>query len=183
MVAGFRSWLGDYLSNPDPLAEFAGKVALIVAFNQPFYPLYLHAIVGSAAWPAWLTLLSTPLFVAVPYAARHHSIAGRALLPIAGVMNTILCVKLFGAASGVELFFIPCVLLAAIIFRSDERLVSVPLLGLPFASYLFGDSRLGEPLMTCSGFPSIVALNGTSSASLVALVGLLFSSRASFPRS
>ena len=57
--------LHDYKANRDPLAVLANPVALVVAGNQPFYPLYLHAIVGRPAWPAWITLLSTPLFAAV----------------------------------------------------------------------------------------------------------------------
>jgi hypothetical protein len=92
--------LQEYVSNPDPMAKAAGTVAIVVASNQPFYPLYLHAIAGIAARPAWLTLLSTPFFVAVPAVAHRHSLTGRALLPIAGVANTMLCVKLFGVASG-----------------------------------------------------------------------------------
>ncbi len=105
------------------MAKAAGTVAVIVASNQPFYPVYLHAIAGSAAWPAWLTLLSTPFFVAVPAVARRHSLAGRVLLPIAGVANTVLCVKLFGVASAVELFLFPRILLGAILFRPTERTI------------------------------------------------------------
>ena len=110
-----------YTDNPDPLAKVAATVALVVASNQPFYPLYLHAIVGKQAWPAWLTLLTTPLFLAVPAVARRHSLAGRAMLPIVGVINTVLCVKLIGLATAVELFLLPCILLAAILFRTSER--------------------------------------------------------------
>jgi hypothetical protein len=105
------------------MAKAAGTVAVVVAGNQPFYPL-LHAIAGIAAWPAWFTLLSTPLFVAVSAVARRHSVAGRALLPIAGVANTVLCVKLFGVASAVELFLFSCILLAAILFRPAERVIA-----------------------------------------------------------
>ena len=75
--------LREYVLNPDPMAKAAGTVAVLVAGNQPFYPPYLHAIAGTAAWPAWFTLLSTPLFVAVPAVARRYSVAGRALLPVA----------------------------------------------------------------------------------------------------
>ena len=46
--------LENYKAHPDPLAALANTVALVVAGNQPFYPLYLHAIVGRAAWPAWI---------------------------------------------------------------------------------------------------------------------------------
>ena len=103
----------------DPLAKVAATVALVVASNQPFYPLYLHAIVGKQAWPAWLTLLTTPLFLAVPAVARRHPLAGRAMLPIVGIVNTVFCVKLIGLATAVELFLLPCILLAAILFRTQ----------------------------------------------------------------
>ena len=168
--------LHNYAANPDPLANAAGIVAIVVAANQPFYPLYLHAIVGTAAWPAWLTLLSTPFFVAVPALARRSSLLGRVMLPIAGIANTMLCVKLFGVASGVELFLLPCVLLSAILFRPNERLTMVPALCLSFVAYLALDWNLGPPLkvFSASEYSSIVAVHATSVAALTALVGLLF---------
>ena len=94
----------------------------------------MYAIVGVAAWPAWLTPLSTLFFVAVPVVARRHSLAGRAILPIAGVANTVRCVKLFGIASAVELFLVPCVLLGAILFRPRERAIIMPMLSLQIAA-------------------------------------------------
>ncbi len=48
--------LSAYTANDDPLAAAAATIALIVVGNQPFYPLYLHAIAGPAAWPAWTAL-------------------------------------------------------------------------------------------------------------------------------
>jgi hypothetical protein len=84
-------------SNPDPMAKAGGTVAVICGQQSAIlYPVYLHAIAGSAVWPAWLTLSSMPFFVAVPAVARRRSLAGRVFLPIAGVANTVLCVKLFG---------------------------------------------------------------------------------------
>jgi hypothetical protein len=168
--------LREYVSNPDPLAKAAGTVAVLVAGNQPFYPLYLHAIAGTAAWPAWFTLLSTPLFVAVPAVARHHSVAGRALLPVAGVANTVLCVKLFGVASAVELFLFPCILLAAILFRPAERVVAAFVLLTPFIAYMGLDWNLGPPVHVFSidEYKSIIAVHAASVATLIAFIGLLF---------
>jgi hypothetical protein len=136
----------------------------------------LHAIVGAAAWPAWLTLISTPLFLAVPAVARRHSLAGRALLPIAGIANTVLCVKLFGLASAVELFLLPCVLLGTILFRPHERVTMALVLSLPFIFYLGIDWNLAPPLKVFSAaeYHSIVAVHAVSVAALIALVGLLF---------
>lgn len=167
-----------YTDNPDPVAKVAGTVALVVASNQPFYPLYLYAIVGKQAWPALLTLLTTPLFLAVPAVARRHSLAGRAMLPIVGVANTVFCVKLIGLATAVELFMLPCILLAAILFRTSERRTMVPVLLVPFAAYFFLDSRLGASLQTfdASSYASIIALHAVSVASLTALIGFMFAS-------
>lgn len=164
MVRKISLRLRKYAANPDPLANAAGTIAIVVACNQPFYPLYLYAIVGVAAWPAWLTLLSTPFFVAVPVVARCHSLAGRAILPIAGVVNTVLCVKLFGIASAVELFLVPCVLLGAILFRPRERAMLISMLSLPFVAYLVLDRNLGPPVQTFSAddYSSIVAVHAVS---------------------
>lgn len=175
MLRDLMARVGAYTDNPDPLAKIAGTVALVVASNQPFYPLYLYFIVGYAAWPAWFTLLTTPVFAAVPWLARRHSLAGRALLPIIGVVNTMLCVKLIGAKTGVELFLLPCVLLAAILFRPAERYKTLPILALPFVTYLFLDGVFGTPLQIYSDdqYGSIVRLHAVSVASLIALTGIV----------
>ena len=170
--------LSQYTANPDPLANAAGTIAIVVACNQPFYPLYLYAIAGAAAWPAWLTLLTTPFFVAVPVVARRNSLVGRAILPLAGVANTVLCVKLFGIASAVELFLFPCLLLGAILFRPRERAIMMPMVSLPFVAYIGLDWNLGPPLKLFSidEYSSIVAVHAVSVASLTTLIGLLFAS-------
>lgn len=175
MIRTLTDRIGNYADNPDPRAALAGKVALVVASNQPFYPLYLHWIVGTSAWPAWLSLLTTPFFLAVPALAKRNSFAGRALLLLAGVGNTVFCTKLFGAASGVELFLLPCALLGTVLFRPDERLKSALVAALPFIAYLVVDARLGEPVMVTSDHARLIALNGMSVAALIALIGLLCS--------
>ena len=178
----FGRWLAAvqaYASADDPQSDIAAKVALVIVSNQPFYPLYLHAIAGAAARPAWVTLLTTPFFAAVPVLARRNPFAGRALMVLAGTANTVFCVKLFGAQSGVELFLIPCALLGAMLFRPDERIRSLPLLALPFVCYLLIDSRLGEPVMRVAeaSYVSLVSINAMSVAALTALIGLLAAAR------
>lgn len=179
MLSFVKSLIGrvrSYTDNDDPVAKAAGTVAFIVASNQPFYPLYLYAVVGSASWPAWFTLLTTPFFLAVPALGRRHSLAGRALLPIVGVANTILCVKLIGVRTGVELFLLPCVLLGAILFRGSERAAMLAVLAVPFAAYFVLDGMVGPPLQTFddASYASIIALHATSVASLTAVTGWLF---------
>jgi hypothetical protein len=179
MLNAFRS----YKSNPDPLAALANTVALVVAGNQPFYPLYLHAIVGTSAWPAWITLITTPLFAAVPAVARRSSRAGRAMLPVIGTVNGILAVKLIGADTGVELFLLPCVLLAAILFRREERVTMLAVLAVPFAAYLLLDPAVGTPLATYSAgeYRSIISMHAFSVACLFALIGFSFPTDSAAP--
>jgi hypothetical protein len=109
-----------YAAHPDPRTESCNWIALVVASNQPVYPLYLWWIVGGDWWIAVWTFLSTPFFLAVPFVARRHSAAGRALLPLAGIGNGVVSAKAFGVASGVELFLIPCALIALLAFRRSE---------------------------------------------------------------
>ena len=176
--------LHDYKANRDPLAVLANTVALVVAGNQPFYPLYLHAIVGRPAWPAWITLLTTPLFAAVPAIAKRNSLAGRAMLPTVGTVNGILAVKLIGIDTGVELFLLPCVLLATILFRPGERLVMLAVLAFPFVAYFLLDGSVGAPLAsyTAAEYRSIISMNGFSVASLFALIGFTFPSTTELDR-
>jgi len=167
----------DALADLDPRARAAGAIALVVAINQPFYPLYLHAIAGASAMGAWLTLLSTPFFAAVPAIARRHSLIGRAMLPLVGVANTMLGVKLLGTASAVELFLLPCILLAALLFRPGERVVMVPAVLAPVTAYLIADGILGPPLheFSVEEYRSMIALHAASVGALTALIGLQFS--------
>ena len=168
--------LRDYKANPDPLAALANTVALVVAGNQPFYPLYLHAIVGRAAWPAWMTLLTMPLFAAVPAVARRYPLVGRAMLPTIGTANGILAVKLIGIDTGVELFLMPCVLLATMLFRPGERLVMLAVLAFPFAAYFVVDRNIGAPFAAydADDYRSIISMHAFSVASLFALMGYVF---------
>ena len=80
--------LARYAEGADPISDAANTVALVIAGNQPFYPIYLFAIAGEKGWPSLLTWFSTPLFLAVPALGRRNSVAGRALLCIAGLGNT-----------------------------------------------------------------------------------------------
>lgn len=168
--------LSAYKDNPDPLAVLSNTVALVIAGNQPFYPLYLHAIVGTAAWPAWLTLLTMPLFAAVPAVARRHPLAGRMMLPIIGTANGVLAVKLIGVATAVELFLLPCVLLATLLFRPTEKLAMAIVVVVPFTAYFVLDPAVGRPLALFSDaeYRSIIGMHAFSVASLFALIGFVF---------
>jgi hypothetical protein len=166
-----------YSHADDPLAAATNFIALCVASNQPFYPLYVWRLVGDDGWVSFLTFLSTPFFLAVPAVARRSSLAGRIMLPIVGIANTILSVKAFGAASGVELFLCPCAMIAGMALRSQERVIMLAVIGMALAAFALPHDRLGAPLHLfsteeCARF---LSLNAWSVAGLTAFAALQFS--------
>ena len=173
--------IGAYAANPDPLVAAGNRVALLVAVNQPFYPLYVAWLVGDA-WPTLVTFLSTPFFLAVPAVGRRSPRAGRALLVLAGVGNTMLAAKAVGVASGVEAFLAPCVVLAGLLFRPHERRIAVILLAVSFAVFLVLHDRYGAPLHAYSAAQNgaFARLNAISAGGLLAFIGLTFSALPAF---
>lgn len=166
-----------YAAHDDPMVAACNLIALVVASNQPFYPLYVYWAVSDHVWPTFFTFLSTPFFLAVPAIARRYSKTGRALLPIAGMANTILSAQVFGTASGVEIFLIPCALIAATFFRAEERLVAFVLIGAALLVYLGLDGRYGAPMHTysTSEYQAFFRLNAMSAGTLTVFVGLIAS--------
>ncbi len=165
-----------YAANDDPLAAAGNMLALLVASNQPFYPIYIYWAVSHDIGVTFFTFLSTPLFLAVPWLSRRQSVAGRALLPLAGCANTALSTKLFGVASGVELFLLPCMLIATLLFRRRERFIALVLVCVGLLLFICRDFY-GSPihLYTLEEYARFVRLNAFSSGSLVVFVGLTFS--------
>lgn len=170
------SALRSYIAHPDPLVSAGNLIAIVVASNQPFYPLYLYFVVGPDIGVSFLTFLSTPFFVLVPAVARRHSLVGRALLPMTGIANTVLSAKAFGGASGVELFLAPCVMIAALLFRPSERRWMLALVGFGLATYLGLHGRYGVPLHLYSPdeYARFFGLNAFSVLTLSAFVGITF---------
>lgn len=176
-LSDIAGWVRRYAGHPDPRVAAANTISLLVASNQPFYPLYLYWLVTDHITPALFTFLSTPFFLAVPALARRSIVAGRGLLPLAGIGNTVLCAWLFGVQSAVELFFIPCAVIAVLVFRPQERLVSLVLAGIALGAYLLLDGRYGAPLAsyTADEYAAFSRLNGMSAGMLTVFVALLFS--------
>jgi hypothetical protein len=177
LVRRMMNALRAYAAHPDPLVATANTTALLVASNQPFYPLYVYWLVSENIEPVYYTFLSTPFFLAVPWLSRINSVAGRALLPIAGVGNGILCAKLFGVQSAVEVFLIPCAVLAILLFRPTERLVAYALAALSFGAFLFLHGNYGAPYHAYSSdeYAAFARLNAMSASALTAFVALMFS--------
>src|SRR5262245_12222229 len=168
--------LREYVESDDPLVTTAVLIAVLLAANEPFYSMFLYVFVGVTAWTALLALLPVPFYAAVPAVARRHSLAGRVLLPIVGVANVLLWLKLFGVASGVELYLFVCVLLGAVLPRTGERLKMTAALALAFIVYLAIGRRL-DPMQTLSteAYALLVATNAFSVAILIAVIGLMLS--------
>lgn len=166
-----------YADHPDPRVAAANLVALVVVGNQPFYPLYVRWVVGPDYEPAFWTFLSTPFFLAVPALARRNSLAGRALLPLVGIGNTLLSVWAFGQGSGVALFLLPCLLLAFVLFRPAERLASFAVAGLAFAVYAVPNQLGDAPYHRYADaeYASFLAMNAVSVGMLTALIGMIAS--------
>jgi len=166
-----------YVNHPDPRVAAANSISLLVAFNQPFYPLYLYWLVDDDITAAWFTFLSTPLFVAVPAVARWNDTAGRALLPLAGIGNTVLSAWLFGVTSAVEIFLVPCGTIALLLFRPRERVVGLGLTFLAFGAFLLLHNAYGTPLARydAAQYSALARLNIMSACMLSAFVAILFS--------
>ncbi|MBA2932880.1 hypothetical protein HZF05_02105 [Sphingomonas sp. CGMCC 1.13654] len=164
-------YLGDYAAHPDPLTAACNRIALLVASNQPFYPLYLWWIVGGDWRVACWTFLSTPFFAAVPAMARRNALAGRAMLPLTGIANGILSAKAFGEASDVELFLIPCGLIACLAFRRHEWRIGAVLLAVTVLVGLL-HGHYGTPLgrFDASEYAHFLRLNATSVVALSAVI-------------
>ena len=172
LLARLRSYAG----NDDPLVAAANLVALIVASNLPFYPVYHLALIG---WDGWPSLLEAPIalvFFAIPWVSRRWSLLGRTLPSLIGTANTLLCMKLMGEASGNALFLVPCVVVAALSFRANERWVMLPLVWLPVAAFLFSIDRMGAPLspFTDAEFATMLRLNAVSAGLFVGFIGMLY---------
>lgn len=151
-----RLWA--YFDAPTPRGSIAASVSFIIVSNQPFYPLYLYLLLGGRAWPSLLSWLSGPIFAAVPYLLRQGEARGAAALMVAGIGNTALCTAALGPASGVELFYLPCLVLPLLTLAGRERLIG---LGATVAAIV-----LLMALVRLVGFEGLVAISAEETATL-----------------
>lgn len=166
-----------YAAHDDPLVAACNLIALAIAANQPFYPLYVYWTVSEHIAPTFFTFLSTPLFLAVPAVARRWPMLGRGLLPLTGIANTALSAQIFGTASGVEIFLIPSALIATTFFRPSERLVVLALVGLALFTYLGLGGYYGAPmhLYSPAEYQAFIRLNAMSAGTVTVFIGLIAS--------
>jgi hypothetical protein len=173
------SWwrrLQRYQAHPDPLVATGNFIAVTVGTNQPFFPIYGFLVIGRDAWPAYAGVLSMPFFLAVPWLARRRPLAGRALLLLAGSANVVLMTWAMGEASALELFFVPCATIAALLFRRTERLVMLALVGLPLLLYFVTRGHYPAPWVAYTEAESagLRSLNAASVAGFIGFIGVLF---------
>jgi len=168
-------WLRAYTASNDPRVSAANTVALILAWNQPYYPLYLWWIVGRDAWAGIPDAFSGILFFAVPAIARRSSLLGRVALIVFSVANVVFCSAMLGEAAFVQVLYLPCGMLAAILFDWRERYIMLAMTSLPLAAWLLTRGRLDIPLVRFSteSYASLVTLNAVSAGLLMVFFGWL----------
>ena len=165
-----------YVGADDPRVAGANWVSILVALNQPLFPLYIWGLVGFDGFASTLTWLSTPFFVAVPWVSRRAPTVSRAMLPLLGAANTLLAAKALGAASGVELFLCPCAMAGAMAFRARERGVMLFVLGAMLLAYWLSHGHMGPALhgFDAEANAKLFNLNVVSVAGLTLLIALQF---------
>lgn len=170
--------IGAYAANDEPLAAAGNKVALVLAGNGPFYPLYVIALAGSDGMP-WLlmTLLAFPVFLMVPAVARRHPLLGRIMLSLAGTIHTVACTWVLGEKSGTELFLIPCAALAGLLFGAGERVWMLLMAAPPFIAWFLLHGRYGAPpyLYRDEDYAALLSMNAISVGTLSIFLGIVFS--------
>jgi hypothetical protein len=140
-------WLRAYTSSDNPRVLACNTVAMVIAWNQPYYPLYLWWIVGRDAWVGIPDAFSGILFFAVPAIARRSGMLGRVAMVTLSVANVVFCSMMLGEAAGVQLLFLPCGMLAAMLFTWRERFVMLAMTALPLVAWLMTRGRLNIPLV------------------------------------
>lgn len=167
-LAALRRRVATFAGDPDPLTEASNQLALIVASNQPFYPLYVKWVTGEASPFLALTFLSTPFFIASPWIARRFPGVGRLWFPTVGAINTFFCTAIFGIASGVELFLVPCMIIAALSCRAGERRALLVCIAMIVGTFILLHDRYGAAFFQTepARLAALKALNGYSAVIL-----------------
>ena len=145
-LAALWKRVANYAVNDDPLTAASNRLSLIIASNQPFYPLYVRWVTGEASTSLGLTFLSTPFFLASPWIARRFAGVGRLWFPAIGAINTLFCGFIFGEASGVEWFLLPCIVIAVLSCRATEGKALFIYIALLSGAFAMFHGRYGESL-------------------------------------
>jgi hypothetical protein len=168
-------WLRAYTASDDPHVSVNNTIAMVIAWNQPYYPVYVWWIVGRDAWVSIPDAFSGFLFFAVPAIARRSGLFGRVMMVVFSVLNVVFCSMMLGEAAGVQLLFLPCGMLAAILFTWRERFVMLPMTALPLIAWWLTRGRLDIPPIRfpAEAYASLFTLNAVSAGALMVFFGWL----------
>ncbi len=167
-------------ARPEGLGATARLIALVVAWNTPFYPLYVWWAAGSAGMPAaLLQLCSLPFFLGIAALSHWSSLGARIALPLVGTANTVFCTWVFGEQAGEQLFLLPCATLGAMLFAPAERVPMIGLSVLPLAAYLALQGRYPAPphVYEAAEYHALFSMNAFSVGCLTVFLGLVFARR------
>ncbi len=169
------TWLRSYAASDDPYVAATNFIAMVLAWNQPYYPFYLWWIVGREAWVGLPFALAFFPFFAVPAITRRVPLLGKVALVIISAANIVFCSAMLGEAAGIQLLFLPCGMLAAILFRWRERFVMLAMTALPLALWLLTRGRFDHPPVRfgADAYASLFTLNAVSSGILMVFFGWL----------
>ncbi|OYU48211.1 MAG: hypothetical protein CFE31_11150 [Rhizobiales bacterium PAR1] len=153
-------------------AQVAVTLCWLIAANKPFYPVYIWWLTGHGTALACLMLLSMPAFAALPLLARKNSLWARLGVPVLGIADTVLARLIFGSASGVELFLVPCALLAGLAIKPDEQRTRWSLMAAMALVALVAPMAYGKPLgdWTAAEQAALYSLNLYSVTGLSAFI-------------
>ncbi len=156
----------------DPLAATAGLLGLILASNQPTYPLYVWLAAGEGVARSCVVLGAVPLFLGVAWLARRHGFAARLLLPLVGIGNTVVAAWVLGAQAGLDYLLIPCAALGAALFRAGERWAMVTVVAAAAAAWLAIDG-IAPGELSAAAYASLRRMNALSAIAVCGLIGWL----------
>jgi hypothetical protein len=89
------------------------------------------------------------------------------------VANVVFCSMMLGEAAGVQLLFLPCGMLAALLFTWRERIVMLPMAALPVVAWWLTRTRLDIPPIRFSAqaYATLFTLNAVSAGVLMVFFG------------
>lgn len=163
----------------DPLTSATVTIAWVIFANKPFYPLYVWWLVGNGVTTALGTMIAAPLFLAIPFLARRQPFLARLVLPVLGTVDTLWATRLFGMASGAELFLAGCIGLVALSFYEHEIWWQRGLAVAIFITFVVTHGRLGGPLhpWTPAELGKLMEINIFGVASLLTFFALRYVGR------
>lgn len=163
----------------DPLTSACMSVSTVIALNKPIYPLYVWWLAPDALKASIWTVVSFPIWVALPFLARRNPYAARVALVAVGAVDTASIGMALGDGTGAWLFLFAALMLAAMSFEAAEVWTKRIAICAVFVLFVLSYGRF--PVGLAGAFsPESVAtlfkLNAFGAAALLAFIGLRYPS-------